>query len=172
VHLEDLPEPGPLADETLLAEWEPLLAAREVVNAALEQKRKDKVIGTSLGARVAVTASGPVAQLLERYRSHLPMLFIVSDVALHVGAAEGADTVAVDVEKAPGEKCGRCWRFVPAVRTEPEWAGICDRCVDALAESPGGRYALNETQSTVRSDRESAGRDLGAASPHVGRTRH
>jgi isoleucyl-tRNA synthetase len=61
------------------------------------------------------------------------MLFNVSDVALHVGSAEGLDDVQVVVEKAPGVKCARCWRFVPSVRVEPEWAGICDRCRDALS---------------------------------------
>jgi isoleucyl-tRNA synthetase len=106
---------------------------RETVNAALEEKRKDKIIGNALGARVGITASGPVASLLEADQKHLPMLFNVSDVALHLGTAEGADEVSVVVEKAPGVKCARCWRFVGSVRTEPEWSGICDRCRDALA---------------------------------------
>ena len=60
------------------------------------------------------------------------MLFIVSDVALTVGTAEGPDTVSVLVERAPGVKCERCWRMVPDVSTDAEWAGICSRCVDAL----------------------------------------
>jgi len=105
---------------------------REEVNAALEQKRKDKVIGNSLGARVSVTTRGPVGRLLEEHRALLPMLFIVSDLALHVGPTEGADEIQVDVEKAPGVKCERCWRYVPSTRTEPDWAGLCDRCVDAV----------------------------------------
>ena len=63
------------------------------------------------------------------------MLFIVSDIELRTGTADGADEVRVEVEKAPGVKCDRCWRYVPRVRTEPDWAGICDRCVDALAET-------------------------------------
>jgi isoleucyl-tRNA synthetase len=133
VHLEPLPDAEPFLNPELLAEWQQLLAARETVNAALEAKRKDKVIGTSLGARVTISASGPIAAVLERNRSYLPTLFIVSDVALHIGTAEGADTVAIEVAKAPGVKCARCWRFVPAIRTEPDWAGICDRCVEALA---------------------------------------
>ena len=103
------------------------------VLAALEEKRKDKVIGTSLGARVTVTASGPIASLLERYQDVLPTLFIVSEVSLSLGARTGADTVQVVVEKATGVKCERCWRVVASVRTEAEWAGICDRCVEALA---------------------------------------
>jgi isoleucyl-tRNA synthetase len=122
-----------MADPDLIGTWERLLRVREDVNAALEQQRKAKIIGNSLSARVILTASGPVATLLEQHRSQLPMLFIVSDLELRAGSAEGPDDVRVDVEKAPGVKCERCWRYVPSVSTEPEWSGICDRCVDALA---------------------------------------
>ncbi|HLG57394.1 MAG TPA: isoleucine--tRNA ligase [Vicinamibacterales bacterium] len=133
VHLADFPAVERLTNRPLLDEWGRLLSVREVVNAALEQKRKDKVIGTSLGARVIIAASGPVGALLRNHRSDLPMLFNVSDVALTVGSTEGPDEVRIDVEKAPGVKCARCWRFVPSVRIDTECAGICDRCVDALA---------------------------------------
>src|SRR5688572_925201 len=139
IHLEEFPKVEAYTDAPLLKTWEALLGVRESVNAALEQKRKDKVIGTSLGARVVIHASGPIAALLNVRRDDLPMLFNVSDVELTVDAATKqdpaytADEVRVEVEKAPGVKCARCWRFVPSVRTEPDCAGICDRCVDALA---------------------------------------
>ena len=107
---------------------------RDVVNAALEEKRKDKEIGNSLRARVTITVTGPVGALLERHRAELATLFIVSDLVLHVGPTDATEGVKVDVEKAPGVKCDRCWRYVPSVRTEADWAGICDRCVEALAE--------------------------------------
>jgi isoleucyl-tRNA synthetase len=134
VHLEAFPDTGAWIDRDLLGTWERLLAVREQVNAALEDKRKAKLIGTALGARAVVTAAGPIATILEQHLDILPMLFIVSDVALHVGTREGADEVQVDVERAPGVKCERCWRFVPALHAEPQWAGICDRCVDALGQ--------------------------------------
>ena len=82
VHLEEFPNVEAFTDTPLLATWESLLGVRETVNAALEQKRKDKVIGTSLGARVVIAASGPVGALLESHRADLPMLFNVSDVEL------------------------------------------------------------------------------------------
>ena len=132
VHLEDFPDVTRYGDAKLMETWERLMKVREEVNVALEAKRKDKVIGNSLGARVIVTTTGPVGRLLEEHRALLPMLFIVSDVALHVGSAEGPDVVQVQVEKAPGVKCERCWRYVPGIRTEPDWAGLCDRCVEAL----------------------------------------
>ncbi|HKC55485.1 MAG TPA: class I tRNA ligase family protein, partial [Vicinamibacterales bacterium] len=134
VHLEDFPKVDDLLAPELVADWDRLMQVRDTVNAALEDKRKDKVIGNSLGASVSLTATGPIAALLERYREHLPMLFIVSDLTLNLGEATGADSVRVDVGKARGVKCGRCWRFVPSVRSEPDWSGICDRCVEALAE--------------------------------------
>ena len=132
VHLEDFPNVDRLVDARLVGTWERLLTVRETVNAALEGKRKDKIIGNSLSARVALTVRGPVAKLLEEHQQQLPMLFNVSDVGLHLGSTDGADEIQVAVEKAPGVKCARCWRFVPSVRNEPEWAGICDRCRDAL----------------------------------------
>jgi isoleucyl-tRNA synthetase len=132
VHLERFAEVAGLADDSIMATWDRLLAVRADVNAALEEKRQAKEIGTSLSARVTIAASGPVAALLERHRDDLPTLFIVSEVELIVGATEGADEVRITVGKAGGVKCDRCWRFVPAVRDEPEWAGICDRCLDAL----------------------------------------
>ena len=134
VHLEEFPKVDGLSDRALLDVWKRLLEVREQVNAALEQKRKDKIIGTSLGASVVLRASGPVAALLDARRSDLPMLLNVSAVSLHVGSLAGDDVVQVEVDKAAGVKCDRCWRVVPTVRTEPKWAGICDRCVEALAE--------------------------------------
>jgi isoleucyl-tRNA synthetase len=137
VHLEDFPVVDTLRQPALLETWERLVAVREQVNAALEEKRKEKVIGTSLGARVVLTAGGPVAALLDSRRATLPMLFNVSDVQLTVSSTDGTGQVQVAVERAPGTKCARCWRFVPSVRTEPEWEGLCDRCVEALAGRQG-----------------------------------
>ncbi len=134
VHLESFPDVSGMVDQDLMGTWERLLAVRDQVNAALEDKRRDKVIGTALGARVVITASGPIGALLQQHLDRLPMLFIVSDVALNIGSTDGADTVQVEVDRAAGVKCERCWRFVPSVRTEPQWAGICDRCVGALGE--------------------------------------
>ena len=134
VHLEMFAPVTAYLDREHMQTWARLLDVREDVNAALEQKRKEKTIGTSLGARVILRASGPVAALLDRHRDLLPTLFIVSDLELLVGSPDGPDSIHVEVDKAAGVKCDRCWRVVPAVRTEPEWEGICDRCVDALAE--------------------------------------
>jgi isoleucyl-tRNA synthetase len=134
VHLDQFPHVDDLLAPEVVSVWDRLMAVRDQVNAALEEKRKNKIIGNSLGASVLLTATGPISALLEQYREQLPTLFIVSDLTLNLGDATGADQVRVDVGKASGVKCERCWRYVPSVRTEPDWSGICDRCVGALAE--------------------------------------
>ena len=71
------------------------------------------------------------------------MLFIVSEVELRpvptdVEAHEGA-LPRVTIERAGGVKCERCWRYVNKISSEPAWAGLCERCQDAL--SPGDQAA-------------------------------
>ena len=136
VHLAEFPRAGDLQvwrDDALVKTWEQLIEVRNTVNAALEIKRQDKTIGTSLGASVRVKAGGDTARLLESVRSDLAMLFIVSQVELET-SGDPAGGVEVTVEKAQGDKCPRCWRTVPA--TSPE-TGLCDRCTAALEGAHG-----------------------------------
>jgi len=141
VHLALFPpasEIDPMIDRHLLDTWEHLLRIRTAVNASLELLRKDKQIGTSLEARVSITASGEDLALLQRYESHLPMLFIVSEVVVERGSApaEGAKSdPGIAVGRASGVKCERCWRYVSAMSTDPAQPGICARCQDALSEA-------------------------------------
>jgi isoleucyl-tRNA synthetase len=119
-------------DPALLQRWASLGAVRDDVNLQLEQQRREKVIAANLSAQVTLSASGQSAELLAAYADFLPTLFGVSQVRLETPAA--TDGVHVKVKKAEGIKCERCWRYVPEVSQTPELAGICSRCVEALAE--------------------------------------
>ncbi len=124
-----------LSDAELIGRWERLIQVRDAVNVALEARRQDKTIGTSLGARVSLRAGGDTAALLERYRDDLPMLFIVSHVDLETGG--DAAGLEITVTRAEGEKCARCWRVVPSVSSAAATEGLCDRCVGALSAVAG-----------------------------------
>ena len=130
VHLAEFsPNLEQWLDADLEARWTQLLDVRGLVNQALEGARQRKEIGSALAASVRVSASGQAAELLERSRGDLPMLFIVSavDVSHH-----GSDGLGVEVSHAPGEKCPRCWRFVTTIVADGERAGLCTRCAEAL----------------------------------------
>jgi isoleucyl-tRNA synthetase len=138
VHIARFPESADLlalADTELVQRWNQLVAIRDLVLARIEPLRKDKQIGSSLQAKAVVSAPAAVLDLLQRHAGDLPMLFIVSSVELR---PSGSDLTEVTIERAGGVRCERCWRYVPAVSTEPEWEGLCDRCQDALAETIHG----------------------------------
>jgi isoleucyl-tRNA synthetase len=141
VHLAEFPARADLealADHTLTERWDRLVSLRERVLAEIEPLRKDKQIGSSLQARVVLSANEKDLAFLESHAAELPMLFIVSEVVLRPAPtdvdahAEGGPRITI--ERAGGVKCERCWRYVPRVSNEPEWAGLCDRCQGALAE--------------------------------------
>jgi isoleucyl-tRNA synthetase len=134
VHIAEFPGEAavdPLLDPELVSRWDRLKQVRDIVNVALEARRQDKTIGTSLGAHVSVRAGGETGALLDRYRDELPMLFIVSQVGLVID--EAAPQVEVVVSRAAGVKCARCWRVVDRISADPGAEGLCERCVGALA---------------------------------------
>jgi isoleucyl-tRNA synthetase len=105
------------------------LEVRTTVQAALEAQRREKVIGSSLEAQVVLQAEAGLLEFLKPYQEELPSLFIVSQVSLTSSDGKG---LQVDVRKAPGNKCERCWNYRPAVGTFPEHPTLCDRCVEAV----------------------------------------
>jgi isoleucyl-tRNA synthetase len=146
VHVATFPTPTELSafdDEPLAGRWSKLIALRERVLAAIEPLRKAKQIGSSLQAKVVLSATKAELAFLEAHAALLPTLFIVSEVELRAAPtdveAHAESAPRVSIERAGGVKCERCWRYVPAISTEPEWAGLCERCQDALA--PGDRAA-------------------------------
>src|SRR5207247_8744120 len=119
-----------LADKDLLDRWTKLTALRERVLAQIEPIRKNKQIGSSLQAKVILSATSAELALLEPYARDLPMLFIVSEVELRPVPTDleaPGEVPRVTVERAGGVKCERCWRYVHDVSTDPATAGVCDR---------------------------------------------
>jgi isoleucyl-tRNA synthetase len=111
VHLLEWPEvPRADADD---AKWAALREMRTQVTEAIEPLRRDKVIGSSLEAEVALRA-------LPASADELAELFIVSAVKTGQELA---------VTKTGNHKCGRCWRYLPEVKSDGE---LCGRCTEVL----------------------------------------
>ena len=117
------------------AGWAAMLEARVTVMKALEEARTAKRIASSLEARVAL--SGPAAVLgpMREYEAksrvfpgNLANLFIVSEVTL----ADSDGPLAVQVERARGGKCERCWTYSEKVGKLAAHPGVCERCADVL----------------------------------------
>lgn len=127
VHLSDWPELPDAADARLLEVWSSYRALREQVTAEIEPMRREKTIGSSLEAKVAVglpdAADRPMLSADE-----LAELFIVSEVLLDTGTVvEGPAVVA---HRTDLHKCGRCWRHLPEVSEDGD---LCNRCEEVVA---------------------------------------
>ncbi|MBZ5723905.1 MAG: isoleucine--tRNA ligase [Acidobacteriia bacterium] len=137
VHMALFPEAGELssglddAARKRAAGWDRLMEVRGDVLKKLETARNEKLIGAPLEARVRLSANGDLYPLLEQYAGDLPGLFIVSQVELRRGAGEALD---IEVERASGEKCERCWKYTADVGSVAKFPTICKPCADAVDE--------------------------------------
>lgn len=137
VQLQEWPQPdGALGDPSLEEAFDRLLEARDAVTKALEEKRSSREIGTSLEAMVRLTAPPPLAEFLSAHAPLLPALFIVSGV--EIAASQSGDGLGVEVEKAPGGRCERCWNYRESVGRDALHPQICDRCLPVVSEAAGG----------------------------------
>ena len=115
-------------------DWATLRAIREHVMKALEESRNSKLIGSGLEAQVQVTAADPAYSVLKRFEDQLRYLFIVSSVKLAQGSGNGASGVKIEVSKAPGKKCERCWNYSTRVGEDKAYPTVCERCSAVLKE--------------------------------------
>ena len=142
VHLSTFPEPLALPNQDdLEARWKQLLTVRTVVLGALEKGRREHVIGSSLDARVVLNVVPTLYQFLQAYERDLPTVLIVSQAVLRSTDHPSGEThltddaalgISVNVVKAEGQKCERCWNYHVSVGRAPEHPTLCHRCVEAV----------------------------------------
>jgi len=131
VHLATFPTPTGADYSALLQNWSALFAIRDEVLRALEVARIAKEIGSSLEAKVTLSASGKTLELLRQYADDLRYIFIVSQVEL---LESGDSDISISVAKAEGQKCERCWNYSTRVGESERYPTVCERCVAALEE--------------------------------------
>lgn len=137
VLLNDIPDydAGLKLDQTLMEQWDKVIALRTDVNKALEAARAQKLVGKSLDAEVTLHLSPEGRKAFDAMGQHdLAALCIVSGVAVEDGQGHGVSgenfpgvTIAVAPSEAP--KCSRCWTHDAQVDTETE---LCPRCAAVL----------------------------------------
>jgi isoleucyl-tRNA synthetase len=133
VHLTAFPEVRTeYLDEGLDDRWEKIWEIRGVVTKALEEARKEKRIGLSLDAQVHLYVAEKTYAFLQPYQKDLKSVFIVSSVTLH---SADEKEVKVEVSRAEGKKCERCWNYEIDVGHHVQHPQICERCIQAIQQS-------------------------------------
>ncbi len=125
------------SNPALEEKWETIRSLRRVVLGALEPKRADKTIGSSLEAAPHIFVSPQRAENIKGV--DLAEVCITSDVQVSVGqipshAHQIPDVVGVGVvfDLAKGNKCQRSWKILPTVGRDPDYPDLSPRDADAV----------------------------------------
>ncbi len=112
------------------AAWDRIHDLRDTVKKSLEVIIKDKTVKSSLETCVTLKASGDEYEFIKSILPELKTVFIVSDVKL----VENSGELEVEVAKAEGDKCERCWCYSTTVGSSAEHPTLCARCAAILSK--------------------------------------
>ena len=118
--------------------WTQILKVREVVTKAIEPLRADKQVGSSLEVAVYLNiADEKLSQYLKDSEKVLSDIFITSQAFIGTEPEKEVlntleeDGITVNVTKALGEKCERCWKY-RVLGNNLQHPTLCDDCVEAV----------------------------------------
>lgn len=135
VMLDYYPKVNPKYDnEELEKKWDKYIKIKEEVAKKLELARANKEIGLSLEAKVTLYPDVREYEFIKGKEELLKEIFIVSDVEIKENR-RNEDTevpIGIEVTKAQGQKCDRCWMYSETVGQNSEHPTICHRCVENL----------------------------------------
>ena len=125
--LHEFPSMPETVEAELAKKWQAVREVREAVNKEIETKRAAEVVGSSWQAAVSITVPEPTYGYLRALGEELRFVLMVSKVSVSEGEA-----LSITVDKAEGEKCERCWHYLPDVGSNPAHPCLCARCIDNI----------------------------------------
>ena len=134
IHLENfLQTPIEYKNIELSKKWNTIKNIRKVITGALEKKRADKFIGSSLEAHIKVYLEDSIKDSIGNIS--LDDISITSSFEILpynknnlCFEMEEVNGVGIEVEKAKGKKCNRCWKYSEINKDKD----ICNRCEEAI----------------------------------------
>ncbi|MGD9503230.1 MAG: isoleucine--tRNA ligase, partial [Methyloceanibacter sp.] len=141
VHLRQFPEiPPSWRDQALAAQWRNVRELRRVVTGALEIKRKEGTIGSSLEAapKIHVADAGLRASLdgidLAEIAITSGAELVPGEGPAHAFRLDDVKGVAVVFEPAKGRKCARSWKILEEIGADPEFPELSLRDAEAVRQ--------------------------------------
>jgi len=109
IHETEFPEiPSKWENSELTKKWKDLYQIKQEVNTAIEEKRTNKEIGSSLEASVTIQVSEKKFELMKDL--DLEEYFIASHVEKI--KIQNSDMQKIEVKKSIGKKCTLCWKIL------------------------------------------------------------
>lgn len=122
----ELPKHGLSEDDLNL--WTELISIRSLSNFAIEDKRTQSLVGSSLQAEIDIYVSREAFNKLIKLGDDLRFVMLTSRATLH----HKNELPGVFVTPSTHKKCERCWHYRADVGSHAEHPTICGRCVSNL----------------------------------------
>jgi isoleucyl-tRNA synthetase len=145
VHMSAWPDPeeemAGWEDQELDAKWKKILAMRDGVLKTLELKREEGMIGSPLEAKISLYSDDEDTQeFLKSNVDLFPFIFRVSQATILNTPQPGMQAMGntadiafqMDVSRASGMKCPRCWNYSETVGNNKEFPELCERCYNVM----------------------------------------
>ncbi|MFA6357680.1 MAG: isoleucine--tRNA ligase [Candidatus Omnitrophota bacterium] len=134
VHLLSWPKLYILSDDDKVidGQLEPVINLIPQAAKLLEEMRNRGEIGSSFDAQINIlTKTQRQYTFLQSFRLELCEIFKVSQVEVTV-SDKVSEGLSVEVSKACGVKCSRCWNYSQNIGSDKEHPLICDNCLAAI----------------------------------------
>ena len=117
-------------DNDFIVRWDKIHELRDLVKKSIEVAVNRKLVKTSLETAIKLSCTGDEYDFVKSVESELKDAFIVSGV--EIVNDESAKEVRIEVNKAEGGKCERCWTYSTTVGQDAENPCVCERCSKVL----------------------------------------
>jgi isoleucyl-tRNA synthetase len=137
-HLLGWPKINPVFKQYKESELRTIMDLIPTVSKILEEKRKESLIGSSFDAKIKLLTNKEIHyKYLESLKDELSEIFKVSQVNvvkqnnLDSNLTRNSDypDIAIEVHRAEGLKCQRCWNYSISVGANKEHTSICEKCL-------------------------------------------
>ena len=123
--------------EKFIDKWDKIHKIRNEIKKILEIQRKNKIIGSSLEAEIAIYCDGELFEFIKRNKEDLQNVLIVSGIEIFENGegnykAEEIENLSVNISHSKYKKCERCWTYSSTVGQDSLNPLICKRCIEVL----------------------------------------
>ena len=121
-------------NDNIELKWARLIKIKETVAKQLENARAEKIIGLSLEAKAILYAESEEYDFIKENEEILKEICMVSGLEIKENRRNQDEEVGIGVEiqKADGHKCERCWSYSDTVGSVKEHPTICKKCAENL----------------------------------------
>ncbi|NLH38470.1 MAG: isoleucine--tRNA ligase [Elusimicrobia bacterium] len=118
-------------DDMLSSKWDKIISIRSSALKEIENARKNGLVGSSLEAKIIFSVGDDDYNFIEKNLNDITVSCIVSQA--EVKRSQG--DLRIEVIKADGEKCPRCWQWSVDIGKDDRYPELCLKCASAMKKN-------------------------------------